>query len=98
MSRKGSSGMGSTAAMSSKLDKAPFKAEGKGQWSLDTGLGGGVILDETGGSMDPSHGMGGKVYSAKAWDSNYDVIGNTEVYASLNAAKQAIKDKIKSTL
>lgn len=89
---------GSSNALARRLDRAGFVNEGGGQWTLDTGMGGGSILDETGTSRDPSMGFGGKVYSAQAWDSNYNIIGDTEMYSSLNAAKEAIKRKIKSTL
>lgn len=92
MGRKGGSGL-STAALTSKLDKAGFVKTANGQWNLDTGMGGGIILDES-----DDYKYGGKAYSAKAWDSNYDVIGDTEIYSDLNAAKAAIKAKIKSTL
>ena len=79
-----------------RLDKAVFKDEGGGQWTLDTGMGGGSILDES----DTSRGGYGmmRAYSATAWDSNYDVVLDHELYDSLNAAKRAIKNAIKDTL
>lgn len=98
--RGSGSGMsgGSFSALARRLDRTPFVNQGGGQWTLDTGMGGGSILDETGSSRDPGLGFGGKVYSAQAWDSDYNVIGDTEMYSSLNAAKEAVKRKIKSTL
>ena len=94
----GTAGSASGGTPASRLDKASFTNEGGGQWTLDTEMGGGQILDETGSSRDPSMGFGGSVYSALAWDSNYDVILDKQLYYSLNAAKQAIKDAIKNTL
>ena len=91
-------GGSSSSALARRLDRAGFTDQGNGQWTLDTGMGGGSILDETGSSRDPLYGRGGKLYSAEAWDSDYNRIGDTEMYTSLNAAKQAVKDKIKSTL
>ena len=88
----------SSNTLAARLDRATFKDEGGGQWSLDTGMGGGSILDETGTSRDAGMGFGGKVYSATAWDSNYDPIGETQFFSTLNAAKASIKERIKSTL
>lgn len=84
--------------LAARLDRTPFKDEGGGQWTLDTGMGGGTVLDETGTSRDPGMGFGGKVYSAMAWDSNYDPIGETQFFSTLAAAKSSIKERIKSTL
>lgn len=79
-----------------RIDKATFKDQGGGQWTLDTGWGGAQILDESDGAAGGYGRM--KAYSVKAWDSNYDVIGDTEIYSSLNAAKKAAKKKLKSTV
>ena len=84
------------SALAKRLDKTPFVDEGGGQWTLDTGMGGAQILDESGSSAGGYGQM--KAYSVKAWDSNYEMIGDTEIYGTLNAAKSAAKSKIKSTL
>lgn len=94
----GSTGTSAGPISASRLDKIGFTDQGGGQWTLDTGMGGGQILDETGTSRDPAMGFGGKVYSATAWDSNYTVLMDGDAFTSLNAAKQAIKDAIKDTL
>jgi len=92
----GGGGRSFIQTLHNRLDKASFKDEGNGQWTLDTGMGGGQILDESDGRLGEYGRM--RAYSVRAWDSNYSPIGEEEVYSSLNAAKQAIKNKIKSTL
>lgn len=101
--RGGSSGMSGSssssstvAAQSRKLDKTPFTNEGGGQWTLDTNIGGASILDE---SDTAAGGYGAmRAYSMKAWDANYNEIGESQIFGSLNAAKAAAKKAIKSTL
>jgi hypothetical protein len=94
----GGGGSSTPAGAISAITHTGFVNEGGGQWTLDTPYGGGQILDETGTSVDPGWGYGGKVYSAKAWDSEYNMIGGTDLYGSLNEAKWAIRDKLKSRL
>lgn len=94
----GSTGVSAGTIGGSRLDRAAFVDQGNGQWTLDTGFGGGQILDETGTFRDPAMGFGGKVYSATAWDSDYKILIDGDAYTTLNAAKQAIKDAIKDTL
>lgn len=94
----GSTGTSAGPISASRLDRTAFTDQGGGQWTLDTGLGGGQILDETGTSRDSAMGFGGKVYSARAWDSNYNTLIDGDMFASLAAAKRAIKDAIKNTL
>lgn len=57
------------------------------------GAGGAQILDES-----DDFRYGGKAYSVHAWDSNYNAIPGSEIYGSLNAAKTAAKERIKSKL
>lgn len=91
---KGKSGLNSGNATLSKVDKTGFTNEGGGVYSLDIeGAGGGQILD-----VSDNYNYGGTAYEARAWDSNYKAIGEMQVYSSLNAAKTAIKDKIKSSI
>lgn len=70
----------SKASIASQIAKAKFTDEGGGQWTLDiNGVGGAQVLDETGGSRDPYHGMGGKVYSVTVWDKNFAVNGPAQI-------------------
>ena len=80
------------------INRAAFKNEGNGEWSLEVeGYGGGQILDETGGSRDPARGYGGKIYSARAWDENYQRTEDRERYFfSLNEAKSYIKQQLQN--
>lgn len=98
MSGGGSGGGGlSTSALAKKVDKTGFTNEGGGQWTLDiSGAGGGSILDESDSSAGGYGAM--KAYSVTAWDANYQIIGEKQIFGSLNAAKDAVKRKIKSTL
>ena len=72
-----------------------FKEVGNGHWELDTGAGGGVILDETGGSKDPSMGFGGKVFSARAWDYDYNHLGEEQMFSTRKQAEKYIKDTVR---
>lgn len=81
-----------------EVDKTGFVSEGRGHWTLDTGAGGASILDETGGSRDPMHGMGGKVYSVSAWDAGFNRVMDGQLFDGLNAAKQAAKQAIKDSI
>lgn len=104
MGRKGGSGIsggggarggGGGVNIDRAIERTPFTNEGGGNWQLDIpGVGGGQILDETGGSRDPMNGRGGKVYSARAWDSGYSMIENTQYLSSLNDAKRVIRDTL----
>lgn len=80
------------------ISRATFKAEGNGQWTLDVpGQGGGQILDETGSSRDPAIGYGGKLYSARAWDENYQMTeANERYFYSLNEAKSYVKEQLQN--
>ena len=110
MGRKGKSGMqggggGSTnvremtsAQINKTITRTAFTVEGNGNWQLDIpGIGGGQILDETGGSRDPANGRAGKLYSVRAWDDEYNMISGSEEYisGSLNDAKQALKHTLR---
>lgn len=88
-------GQNQTAAA---ISRATFQANGNGTWSVDIdGVGGGQILDETGGSRDPMMGRGGKVYSITAWDADYGQIGPVQIVTgSLNQAKRELKDTLRS--
>lgn len=91
-------GGGGSSALANRLDRTPFVDEGGGQWTLDTGMGGAQILDETGGTRDPFMGFGGKVYSVHSWDSDYNTLLDGDIFNSLNEAKRAAKQSIKDTL
>lgn len=89
--RGSGSNMGSFNASLGKIDRTGFQSMGGGQWTMDIpGVGGAQILDES-----DDYKYGGKAYSVHAWDGNYNEIGGTDIYGTLNAAKQAAKDKIK---
>ena len=96
-SSSGAAGGTMTASQAvSAINRTPFTNNGGGNWELDIpGVGGGSILDETGGSRDPMHGFGGKVYGVTAWDKDYKQVGIIEYIAtSINGAKRALKDKL----
>lgn len=77
------------------IDSASISSEGNGNWGMDIpGVGGGQILDETGGTRDPMYGRGGKVYSIRAWDSDYNMIHQTTIGGSLNDAKRELRDAL----
>lgn len=89
---------GGAQRISRLIDNTAFKNEGFGQWELDIeGVGGGSILRETGGSLDDTYGLGGELYSAVGWDSNYNRIGERMMFGSLNAAKSAIREMIRQS-
>lgn len=72
-----------------------FQSVGNGNWQGHTpGVGGGQVLDETGSSRDPNNGRSGRLYSARAWDSNYNSVGSTTYHSSLNEAKRAIQNAL----
>lgn len=77
-----------------QIDKASFKNEGSGQWTLDIeGVGGGQILDERDSSRA---GFGsGPAYGITLWDKNYKSEGQQIYYGSLNEAKQEFKRRLK---
>ena len=79
-----------------EIDRRAFTNEGFGNWQLDIeGIGGGQVLDETGSSRDIAYGRGGKVYSIRAWDADYNGIGETTmVYGSLNEAKRSLREML----
>ena len=97
-----SAGRGAQTTSLSKNDiakaiaQAKFTNEGNGNWQVDIpGVGGAIILDETGGSKDPMYGMGGKVYSIRTWDQDYTV-GDEQIFqGSINQAKTAAKKRLK---
>lgn len=86
------------STISALIKKKAFTNNGNGTWSIDIdGVGGGQILDETGGSRDPMMGRGGKVYSITAWDADYSQIGPVQIVTgSLNQAKRELKDTLRS--
>ena len=87
----GATGISSNISNGSKIDRTPFTNEGGGQWTIDIeGVGGASILDET-----DEYRFGGTAYGVTVWDKNYDKQGDTTYHTSLNAAKQAAKDRIK---
>lgn len=78
-----------------EIDRKAITNEGNGNWQLDIdGVGGGQILDETGGSRDAMYGRGGKVYSVRAWDADYNGIDETMVNGSLNEAKRSLREML----
>ena len=88
----GSTGISSNTSNSSKIDRTPFTNEGNGQWTIDIeGVGGASILDES-----DDFRYGGTAYSVKVWNKDYDAVGDTTMYTSLNAAKQAAKDSLRN--
>ena len=77
------------------IDRTAIASEGNGNWQMDiAGVGGGQILDETGGSRDPMYGRGGKVYSIRAWDADYNMIHETTIGGSLNDAKRELREAL----
>ena len=77
------------------IDRAPIEKLGNVECHMDfDGVGGGQILDETGGSRDPAYGRGGKVYSVRAWDADYNEISSTTIGGSLNDAKRELREML----
>ena len=77
------------------IDRAKITSEGNGNWQMDIeGVSGGQILDETGGSRDPMYGRGGKVYSVRAWDADYNMVHETTISGSLNDAKRELREAL----
>ncbi len=78
-------------------DSVGFTNEGNGQWTLDiAGWGGGQILDESDSRENEYGAAGGKLYSARAWDNDYQMTGEDRYFGSLNEAKQYIRDELYS--
>ena len=93
----------SDSAMRKAISQAKYEDAGNGQWTFDIdGVGGVQILDETGSSRDPYHGMGGKVYGVTLW--TYDRQGTATAYnpiimqGSIGQAKTAGKQNLKKLL
>ena len=81
--------------MSRAIERAKITSEGNGNWQMDIdGVGGGQILDETGGSRDPMYGRGGKVYSIRVWDADYNMIHETTIGGSLTEAKREMREAL----
>lgn len=80
------------------INRAKFESDGNGQWTLDVeGHGGGQILDETGSSRDPMYGRGGKLYSARTWNADYDHLEEREQYfTSLSDAKAYVRQQLQN--
>lgn len=77
----------SSSGGASSIDRAAFTDEGFGQWSIDTGYGGGTILRE-------QLSTGEEYYSVKVWDSNYETLLEQSA-STLNRAKRLVKDTLK---
>ena len=77
------------------IDRARIENQGGGAWETDIeGVGGGQILDETGGTRDPMYGRGGKVYSIRVWDADYSVFHEVTINGSLNDAKRELREAL----
>lgn len=70
------------------IEKASFESKGFGEWGIDTKDGGGQILE----ASEPGEG---KFYEVRAWDSEYNMIGEVRVARTLNAAKDLLRDIVK---
>ena len=105
MGGRGSGGAGGGGGGSSRsleqidrqINRTPFSNEGGGNYELDiAGIGGGQVLDETGSSRDPMNGRGGKVYSVRTWDADYNMFGSVEYVSTLNDAKATVKERLRN--
>lgn len=77
------------------IDRARIENRGFGEWQMDLeGVGGGQILDETGSSRDSAYGRGGRVYSVRAWDAEYNSQDSEMVEGSLNDAKRRLREML----
>lgn len=95
--RGGSGSSRSLEQIDRQISRTPFSNEGGGSYELDIkGIGGGQVLDETGSSRDPMNGRGGKIYSVRTWDSNYNMLGSVDYVSTLNEAKATVKEKLRN--
>ena len=79
------------------IERGKIESLGNGQWQMDLpGTGGGQILDETGSSRDSMYGRGGKVYSVRAWNADYNEVGSETISGSLNDAKRRLREMLHS--
>lgn len=89
------------AASEKMIDKTAFQKVGNGHWEFPTDNATGIgasILDETGSSRDPMHGMGGKVYGVTTWGREPGDVKTSYINGSLNEAKTAAKEEMKGWL
>ena len=76
------------AAGGKGIENASFESRGFGDWQIDTKDGGGQILE----ASAPGEG---KYYEVRAWDADYNMIGDVRVARTLNSAKDLVREMVK---